>query len=95
MKADKKDVEVLCVRVGSVKSQGNDVELSLSTPDSRTMAAAALNRVGSGGMVVGYWGHAIPELSTRLLPRSIMTGLLVKTMRALRQKDNAKRAKQT
>lgn len=95
MKADKKDVEVLCVRVGSVKSQGNDVELSLSTPDSRTMAAAALNRVGSGGMVVGYWGHAIPELSTTLLPRSIMTGLLIKTMRALRQKDDAKREKQT
>lgn len=95
MKADKKDIEVLCVRVGNVQSQGNDVEVNLSTPDSRTMAAAALNRVGSGALVVGYWGHAIPDLSISLLPRGIMTGILVKTMRALRQKDDAKRAKQT
>ena len=95
VKADGRDLEVLAVRVGSVKSQGNDVELSLSTPDSRTMAAAALNRVGSGfPLVFGYWGHALPGLTLDWIPRNMVVGMLAKTMRGLKRDMEAKQGKQ-
>ena len=95
VKADGRDLEVLAVRVGSVKSQGNDVELSLSTPGSRTMAAAALNRVGSGfPLVFGYWGHALPGLTLDWIPRNVVVAMLAKTMRGLKRDMEAKQGKQ-
>lgn len=90
MQADKKDVEVQCVRVGNVRSSGNDTDLSLSTPDSRTMAAGALGRAGSGALVIGYWGHLIPVFSLDVFPRSLLTSHMVQIMRELRKKEDAK-----
>lgn len=96
MKADGKDVEVLGVRVGSVQSAGNDVEVNFTTPDSRTMAAEALNRVGSGlPLVFGYWGHALPALCLDYIPRDKLIELLANTMRTLGKEAEARQAKQS
>ena len=90
MRADKKNVEVQCVRVGNVQSAGNDAEIGMATPDSRSMAAGALNRVGSGALVIGHWRHLLPVASVDLFPRSLLTPHMVQTMRELRKKDDAK-----
>lgn len=96
MKADGKDIEVLGVRVGSVQSAGNDVEVNFTTPDSRTMAAEALNRVGSDlPLVFGYWGHALPALCLDYIPRDKLIELLANTMRTLGKEAEAKQAKQS
>ncbi|KXH69573.1 short chain dehydrogenase [Colletotrichum salicis] len=63
-------VEMLGVRVGRVTDVSHLKEASsLFTPDSQTMARAALARSGRGhGIVVGYWGHALQQAASSFLP---------------------------
>lgn len=90
MQVEKKDVEVQCVRVGNVRSSSNDSNASLSTPDARSMAAGALNRVGSGALVIGHWKHLLPASSLDLFPRSMLSSHMAQVMRNLRKKEDAK-----
>ncbi|KAI9932237.1 hypothetical protein ASPWEDRAFT_39888 [Aspergillus wentii DTO 134E9] len=94
VKANGKNVEVLGLRVGSVQSQGNDVDTTLFIPTSRNMAAAGLQRVGCGQPIVtGYFWHAIQNISFLVLPRSFLLDVTAKTMRSLRQAAEEKQAK--
>lgn len=91
MKVDGRPIEVLGIWVGNVQSQMNAIDVSWTTPSSLGMAESALNRVGSKGpMVWGYFPHALQGLAFVLLPRDIVTMLIVKTMGDLKQ-DWAKR----
>lgn len=96
VKARGKDVEVLAVRVGSVQSQGNDVDVGLFVPDSRTMAAAALERVGCGlPLIFGYWGHAIAGVSLDFIPRPFMIKMLADTMQSMKKEAEVRRVKRS
>lgn len=70
MQGRSKDLEVLGVRVGEVcGTVYNKSTPSLFEPDAKTMARAALARVGCGKTVlVGYFWHAIQEASVEWLP---------------------------
>ncbi|ODM16247.1 hypothetical protein SI65_08246 [Aspergillus cristatus] len=94
VKARGQDVEVLAIRVGSVRSQSNDVDVGLLVPDSRTMAAASLERVGCGlPLIFGYWGHAIAGVSLDFSPRSFMIKMLANTMDSLKKQAEERQAK--
>ncbi|KAK8146673.1 hypothetical protein G3M48_002726 [Beauveria asiatica] len=64
------DVELLGVRVGKTTNTAYFTEKpSLFTPDSQTMARAALEKAGYGhGVVVGYWAHALQHLLIKSMP---------------------------
>ncbi|KAM3515783.1 hypothetical protein MY11210_000554 [Beauveria gryllotalpidicola] len=64
------DVEFLGVRVGKTTNTAYFTEKpSLFTPDSQTMARAALEKAGYGhGVVVGYWAHALQHLLIKFMP---------------------------
>lgn len=94
VKARGQDVEVLTIRVGSVRSRSNDVDVGLMVPDSRTMAAASLERVGCGlPLIFGYWGHAIAGLSLDFIPRPFMVKMLANTMDSLKKQAEERQAK--
>lgn len=94
VKARGQDVEVLAIRVGSVRSQSNDVDVGLMVPDSRTMAAASLERIGCGlPLIFGYWGHAIAGLSLDFIPRPFMVKMLANTMDSLKRQAEERQAK--
>ncbi|KAJ3485941.1 hypothetical protein NLG97_g6718 [Lecanicillium saksenae] len=64
------DVELLGVRVGKTTNTAYFTEKpSFFTPDSQTMARAALEKAGYGhGIVVGYWAHALQHLLIKSMP---------------------------
>ena len=70
LKSEGKDVEVLAVSVGRVTDVShNKKDASVFTPSARTMARAALQRVGCGRpVVVGYVGHALQKFLVGILP---------------------------
>jgi 17beta-estradiol 17-dehydrogenase / very-long-chain 3-oxoacyl-CoA reductase len=70
MHAEGRDVEILGIMTGAVTSTSHSKSpASLLRPDSRTYAAASLDRVGCGEYVVpGYWGHALLKAITDSLP---------------------------
>lgn len=88
-------IEVLGIRVGSVQSQGNDIAASWFNPSSRSMAEAALNRVGCGRPVVwGYWPHALQGISFDVIPRSILIRVISSSMQALQRQWAEREIKQ-
>lgn len=94
VKARGQDVEVLAIRVGSVRSQSNDVDVGLLVPDSRTMAAASLERVGCGlPLIFGYWGHAIAGISLDFIPRPFKIKMLANIMDSLKKQAEERQAK--
>ncbi|KAF7134088.1 hypothetical protein CNMCM5793_005717 [Aspergillus hiratsukae] len=91
---DGKDVDVLGLRVGNTKSQGNDVAVGLFSPTSRTLASAALNRVGCDRPVVwAYWPHSLQGLSFHLIPRNVLIRILGGHLRDMKREAEAKQAK--
>ncbi|KAF7346650.1 putative short chain dehydrogenase [Mycena sanguinolenta] len=68
-----KDVEVLGIRVGEVCGTAyNKNTAALFEPDAKTMARAALARVGCGRTtVIGYWAHALQVAGLHLAPKLI------------------------
>lgn len=70
MQGRSKDLEVIGMRVGEVcGTVYNKSTPSLFEPDAKTMARAALARVGCGKIVVvGYFWHAIQEASLIWMP---------------------------
>lgn len=91
IKAEGKEIEVLGLRVASVQSAGFDFEASLFTPSARRMAAAGLNRVGCGGVIVyGYFWHWVQGLSFDLLPRGLLMKFSAIEMRRLKKAEEEK-----
>lgn len=89
-----KDVEVLGLRVANTNSQVNDVPVGLFTPTSRTLASAALNRVGCDGPLVwAYWPHSLQGLSFHLIPKNMLIRILGGRLRDLKRKAEAKQVK--
>ncbi|TQV98853.1 hypothetical protein V2A60_007450 [Cordyceps javanica] len=64
------DVELLGIRVGKTTNTAYFTEKpSFFTPDSQTMARAALEKAGYGhGVVVGYWAHALQHILIKSMP---------------------------
>ncbi|OAA61364.1 short chain dehydrogenase/reductase [Cordyceps fumosorosea ARSEF 2679] len=64
------DVELLGIRVGKTTNTAYFTEKpSFFTPDSQTMARAALEKAGYGhGVVVGYWAHALQHILIKAMP---------------------------
>ena len=85
LKSEGKDVEVLAVSVGRVTDVShNKKEASFFTPSARTMARAALQRVGCGkSVVVGYVGHAVQKFLVGLLPSSVTSIAVASLMKGV------------
>ena len=86
-------IEVLGVSVGRVTETANNTEpTGLFTPDGRTMARAALARVGCGLPVVfGYFGHAVQIAVLEALPAEVGVGFVAKVMK--KRVEDARRKK--
>jgi short-subunit dehydrogenase len=95
MKAEGNNVEVLAVLVGKVTETASYKEpITFWTPDGRTMARAALQRVGCGkAVVVGYIGHAMQKFVLDILPASVFAGLVSSHMKMLREKEQKEQKK--
>jgi len=92
MRAEGRKVEVLGIRVGSTSTPKYPVATGLFTPTSRTMASAALDRVGCGrSLVWGYWGHAIQRTCFDWLPEKIVQAIITKYMKDLKNIDEKKK----
>jgi short-subunit dehydrogenase len=91
MKAYGRKIEVLPLRVGSVSTSGLDIKANLFSPTGRTMASAALNRVGCGEYIVwGYWWHRLQGLGFDILPRSVLLSAVTKRLRQLKSAEDRK-----
>ena len=96
MRAEGKDVEVMGIRVGSVQSQGNDVESGFFIPTSRRMAKAALDRVGCGRMMVcAFWPHALQVRLAEMLPEGWLREIGIRTVRRLKMLKEEKEKRQS
>ncbi|PNS21752.1 hypothetical protein CAC42_1606 [Sphaceloma murrayae] len=83
MLAQGKNVEVLGILVGNVMSGTNKIGADFFTCDSRTMAEAALARVGCGkSSVWGYWKHHLLFQTLEALPERMRLGQGIKLMNA-------------
>lgn len=72
MKAERADVEVMCVLVSAVATDNAPRDLSLTVPSARQMARYSLHKVGCGQSVVfGYWAHALQAAIFDSLPKWI------------------------
>ena len=85
LKSEGKNVEVLAISVGRVTDVShNKKNASFFTPSARTMAKAALQRVGCGKpVVVGYVGHALQKFLVGLLPFSITSRAITSLMKGV------------
>lgn len=85
LKSEGKDVEVLAITVGRVTDVShNKKAASFFTPSARTMARAALQRVGCGKpVVVGYVGHAFQRFFVGLLPSSVTSAAVTSLMKGV------------
>ena len=95
MKAEGNNVEVLAVLVGKVTETASYKKpVTFWTPDGRTMARAALQRVGCGrSIVVGYIGHAMQKFVMEILPASVFAGVVSSHMKMLRDKEQKEQKK--
>lgn len=88
-KAEKRNVDILGLRVAEVNSPGHPVPPNLFRPAPRVLASAALNRVGCGRVIVfAYFPHWLQGLSFDVLPRSLLMKITAAKMQAL-QKETA------
>lgn len=93
MRIEGHDVEVMGVRVGAVTDVSHtSTAASFSMPQARTMAKAALSRVGCGrSNVIGYLPHALQAYSLGWLPGWAAERLIEKV--AVGQRDEERRQK--
>ena len=86
-------VEVLGVSVGRVTETAHNTEpASFFTPDGRTMARAALARVGCGlPVVVGYLGHAVQIAIFEVLPMELASKFVTTVMKKRLEEARRKR----
>lgn len=90
MHGEGRDIEVMGILTAQVTdTTHNTVSRSVFIPDSRTYAAASLDRVGCGEYVVpGYWGHALLNAISDSLPGSLFSQILIKSVQELIEKES-------
>jgi short-subunit dehydrogenase len=89
--AERCGVEVMGLRVGEVKSAGYDVESTLFVPLARTLAKAALDRVGCGKVIVwAYFWHWLQGLSFEVMPRWVLMHATIGRMMAIKKREEEK-----
>ncbi|KAJ8097697.1 hypothetical protein POJ06DRAFT_259761 [Lipomyces tetrasporus] len=94
MRAEKHDVEVLGVIVGSVESASNPATPSIFTPTSRAMASAVLDRVGCGELSVwGHWAHRLQGIALDVLSQKMFQDIATTQVRKLRLEQEQKKVK--
>ncbi|KAK3185944.1 hypothetical protein K4F52_005399 [Lecanicillium sp. MT-2017a] len=83
------NVELLGIRIGRVTGvSGYKEKPSFFTPDTVTMARAALSRAGHGhGVVDGYWCHALQQFLLRLLPQVLRDRLVMDVIKGEREEE--------
>ena len=88
MRIEGKNLEVIGIPVGAVTEVAhNKIAATFFTPRARTMAKAALARVGCGrSIVIGYVGHAMQKFLLDLLPRSVRESVIASAMKKYREK---------
>ena len=93
VRSEGKNIEAIGIRVGAVTEVTHrNVAATFLVPGARTMAKAALARVGSGKpIVVGYYGHAIQRFVFDALPVAAREIVIVSAMK--KYKDTELRSK--
>ncbi len=88
----KTDIEVIAIPVGKVVETTHMKEpATFFNPTARTMARAALQRVGCGRVVVvGYFGHAVQKALIDVMPVSLFEALVLPTMKRLYEEEKRK-----
>lgn len=95
LRAEGQDIEVMNVIVGSVKTAANPVEEEFFIPSDRTMASAALDRVGCGWLMVwGYWRHRVQGVGLDIFPRRVMQDMAISHLRELHRAYEEKEKQQ-
>lgn len=89
MRLEGRDVEVIGMRTGRVTGVTHLKEkATVWLPDARTLARAALGRVGCGrAEVVPYWGHAVLQRVMDALPEGVRERVFLRIMTRLREKE--------
>jgi len=83
---EKKDVEVLHINVGEVRSQHDKSAPTLFAPSPRRMGKAILDSVGCGRTdVCAYWPHALQVALISAIPESLLNVVMIKV--ALQKKE--------
>ena len=87
LRVEGKRIEVLALLVGKVTGVGHSQDpVTFFTPGARTMARAALGRVGCGrAEVVGYVGHAMQKFVFDALPMWARESVLVPVMKGYKE----------
>ncbi|KAF7720120.1 Uncharacterized protein PECH_001166 [Penicillium ucsense] len=84
-RAEGRGVEVMGLLVGEVRSGSYKVEETLFIPKARTLAQAALNRIGCGRvMVAPYFWHWLQSVSFEIFPRWMLMKFSVEKMKSIR-----------
>ena len=96
MKAEGKDVEVLGILLGNVKTEKRpDLTVGFGVPTARTMASATLERVGCGRSVVpGYLPHALQKMMLDCMPDSLSSYVMRSMMKQLKAEAEARAKKE-
>lgn len=91
MQLKSKDVEVLGIMVGEVKSAANFDGSGVLVLSSRQMASQALNRVGCGHPVVfGAFAHLILYWILQLLPQALLDMFVVETCHSRAKEEKSR-----
>lgn len=79
-------VEVLGLLVGAVKTNKLQVDENIFTPNARTFAKAALQRVGCGKRVVNaYFWHAVQASMLHIIPEKTVQDFVKKVLKEKRE----------
>lgn len=86
------DIEVIAIPVGKVVETVHMKDpVTFFSPSARTMAKAALQRVGCGrSVVVGYFGHALQKALIDVMPLAFFEALAVPTIKRLYDEEKRK-----
>ena len=89
LEGQEENLELLGIRIGRVTGvSGYKEKPSLFTPDTVTMARAALARAGHGhGVVDGYWSHALQQFFLQLLPQPVRDRFLIDVIKGEREEE--------
>lgn len=89
-RAEGTDIEVIGISVGKVTDVGHSNDpVTFFTPGARTMARAALARLGCRkSVVVGYFGHAVQKFIFDLLPASARDNMVIPVMRGYKERTD-------
>ena len=90
MRSEGNQIKVIGILVGGVTETGHRTDkATFFTPGAKTMAKAALARVGCGkAVVVGYVGHAVQKSVLDALPVAVVESFMVPVMKRYRDESS-------